>query len=50
MVDNEETWVNYEVDEMEVQLDLADMVLEELVVEAVSSLATIEQQRKSHSH
>lgn len=32
---------------MEVQLDLADMVLEQLVVEAVSSLAVIEQKRKS---
>jgi hypothetical protein len=32
---------------MEVQLDIADMVLEQLVVEAVGSLATIEQKRRT---
>ena len=45
MIDNEEMWVNYEAEETEVGIDLADMALEQLVVEAVKALFTIEGSR-----
>ena len=46
VVDNEEMWINYDSDETEVQLDLADMILEQLVFEAVNGLTSIEDRRK----
>ncbi len=45
VIDNEEMWVNYESEETEVGIDLADMALEQLVVEAVNALFTIEASR-----
>ena len=38
-------WVNYEMEETEVGIDLADMALEQLVVEAVKALYDIEKGR-----
>jgi len=33
VIDNEDMWINYEQEETEVKIDLADMVLEHLVGE-----------------
>jgi hypothetical protein len=39
-------WTNYEIEEAEVAIDMADMVLEQLVLEAVQGLMRIEEERK----
>jgi len=39
-------WINYEMEEAEVSIDLADMALEYLVVEAINAAAEIEQSKK----
>eukprot|EP01022_Parablepharisma_sp_SALTPOND_P022319 TRINITY_DN4500_c0_g1_i1.p1 TRINITY_DN4500_c0_g1~~TRINITY_DN4500_c0_g1_i1.p1 ORF type:complete len:1311 (-),score=211.19 TRINITY_DN4500_c0_g1_i1:1930-5862(-) len=45
VIDNEEMWINYEMEETEVGIDLADMALEQLVVEAIKAASNIEQTR-----
>ena len=45
VIDNEEMWINYEMEETEVGIDLADMALEHLVVEAIKAGFDIEQKR-----
>lgn len=39
-MDNEEIWTNYEMEETEVGIDLADMALEHLVIEAINALCS----------
>ena len=46
VIDNEEMWANYEMEEAEVSLDLADAVLEQLVVEAIKGMSIVEKSRK----
>lgn len=46
VIDNEEMWANYEMEEAEVSLDLADAVLEQLVVEAIKGMSVVEKNRK----
>ena len=45
IIDNEETWINYETEETQVKLDIADMLLEQLVKESSAILNKIESQR-----
>lgn len=46
VIDNEEMWSNYETEEAGVGLDLTEMVLEQLVAEAVRALCSIEGTRR----
>lgn len=41
VVDNEDLWINYDMEEAEVELDITDMALEALVVEAIEGLVKI---------
>ena len=42
MIDNEEIWLNYEIEETEAEIDVADMVIEELALESILALIKIE--------
>ena len=42
MIDNEDMWTNYEMEEAEVAIDVADMVLDTLVIESIQNLANIQ--------
>ncbi len=45
VIDNEDTWINYEQEEAEVKIDVADMVLEQLVGESVELIKGLEKNR-----
>ena len=45
IIDNEETWINYETEETQVKLDIADMLLDQLVKETSIMLNKIETDR-----
>lgn len=49
VIDNEEMWTNYENEEAEVGLDLADDLLDILVTESIQGLYDIEQRRNRKS-
>lgn len=42
MIDNEEMIVNYEAEEAEAMIDIADMALEQLILESIEGLAKAE--------
>ena len=42
IIDNEENWTNYEAEEAQVKLDIADMLLDQLVNESVQCLNFID--------
>lgn len=44
--ENEDKWVNYDEEETEVGVELADMVFEKLVNDVVNDLALISEYRK----
>ncbi len=46
MNDNEQNWVDYELEETQSKLDLADMILEQLAGEVVTILGRIHQGRE----
>ena len=46
-MDNEDVWVNYEMEEAEVEIDLADMTLEHLVIESIKALIDIEGNKRT---
>ena len=48
VIDNDESWTNYEMEEAEAEIDVADMILEHLVVETVDQLIGIERRRKKY--
>ncbi len=41
MIDGEEQWTHYEMEEAEVKIDIADMVLEHLVCETAELLISL---------
>ncbi|OMJ79095.1 hypothetical protein SteCoe_20954 [Stentor coeruleus] len=43
IIDQEPSWINYEFEETQIKLDLADMTLEELVEETIKMLKTLTQ-------
>lgn len=49
MDDGEQLWLDYEYEETQTKLDLADMVLEHLAGEAVDFFKEIEQKRSEKS-
>lgn len=46
VIDNEEVWLAYEVEEAEVAVDVADMVLEELTLDLIFTLIKMEMWRR----
>lgn len=46
VVDCEDLWINYEMEESEVKLDIADMVMEHLVTETAELLLKLEHSNK----
>ena len=44
--DNEDSWVDYELEETQVKFDLADMILDALLAETTEIITKIEESRK----
>eukprot|EP01022_Parablepharisma_sp_SALTPOND_P025576 TRINITY_DN59_c0_g3_i1.p1 TRINITY_DN59_c0_g3~~TRINITY_DN59_c0_g3_i1.p1 ORF type:complete len:1605 (+),score=215.77 TRINITY_DN59_c0_g3_i1:8435-13249(+) len=47
VLDSEDQWVNYEMEEAEVKIDLADMIMDQLVTEAAEMLVKLGKDNKS---
>ncbi len=50
VVETEHQWLNYEFEESQIKIDLSDMILEQLVDEAVTCLQMRQQQRDAEAH
>jgi len=48
IIDNEEQWTNYEMEEAEVKIDVADMIMEKLVTETAELLINLQNNKRQN--